>query len=996
MSSRHNSLGMRSRSHGAAKQATGTASLRRQRTATESPAPDAIATTSATASNQLQKSISGENIKVVVRSRTRNEREKNQNSEVVVDASEADATITVNDNQRQKTFTVDQVYGPESDQNMVYDGVVAPVLQHVMDGINCTIFAYGQTGTGKTYTMVGDVEGQSDVGGLSHEAGIIPRVLHSLFRRLEIEGLDYAVKCTFLELYNEDIRDLNDTTEKPKTVKLFVERDGVKVDGLDEVYLNSSDQGLDVLREGLRRRHVAATQMNDHSSRSHMVFTLTLSIMVPGSMEVARTAKINLVDLAGSESIKNSGAVNKQAVEAGKINKSLLTLGRVINALVDKAQHVPYRDSNLTRLLYDSLGGATRTYIIATVSPARVNLEETVNTLEYASRAKNIKNKPQMNQIQKRILLKEFTVLNEKLRSDLLAAQRNNGFQIAETNYRAMEAELASLRTQTAEQQRKLEVFDGQMKRTRDDAEKSQVSYLAAKRELDSEKSKTKQAQNAHETLKNSMALMANQTFEHVSSMRSSQLQFESALMEKLESSSRIQVSSLESVSSSIKHSLANLGDQFKVVLDTQNQSASTTGEIVAGIEKVKEELAGRVAAGLEAAAKSWETGMVGLQNEMRGFSKQVSDSTGKISVSLEDAFKELNAGVDRQISAFDDKQSAAESELASLVRLLANENQKLTERLKTHQHHEKQSRQELVSGVSKLITSWGQAQDISASEMFGLLDQKVQLEKKQAAAVGSALYDSRCTVSSNYDAFKDTLGSARRSLLASCAAAKTASDSTGLAHSASEMTAEAKMALEEQQQALVGQLSTLSEAVAKARLETEHAQSAVPDALANLQTSTRASLNGLLATLVTPSSQAKDIDGVLHVVSPFQQSFQESDKKLETCVKEMLTTCGEDVPQSLSQYEPAALPLAQYTQPPPVKASRSTSVPATIVTTSVNESPRRKRPHAVVEDKENEFPDAGLAHKTASLQMGATEPPQVQRQKSIPRLVPPRKYRKQ
>lgn len=916
-----------------------------------------------------------------------------------MDACEADATVTVNDNQRQKTFTVDQVYGPESDQNMVYDGVVAPVLQHVMDGINCTIFAYGQTGTGKTYTMVGDVEGQSDVGGLSHEAGIIPRVLHSLFRRLEIEGLDYAVKCTFLELYNEDIRDLNDTTEKPKTVKLFVERDGVKVDGLDEVYLNSSAQGLNVLREGLRRRHVAATQMNDHSSRSHMVFTLTLSIMVPGSVEVARTAKINLVDLAGSESIKNSGAVNKQAVEAGKINKSLLTLGRVINALVDKAQHVPYRDSNLTRLLYDSLGGATRTYIIATVSPARVNLEETVNTLEYASRAKNIKNKPQMNHIQKRILLKEFTMLNEKLRSDLLAAQKNNGFQIAEANYRAMEAELASLRTQTAEQQRKLDVFDGQMKRTRDDAEKSQVCYLEAKRELDSEKAKTRQAQSAHETLKSSMAVMANQTFGHVSSMRSFQQQFENALMEKLESSSKIQVSSLESVSSSIKHSLANLGDQFRGVVETQNQSASTTGEIVAGIEKVKEELAGRVAAGLEEAAKSWEQGMVGLQSEMRGFSKQVSDSTGKISVSLEDAFKELNGGVDRQIHAFDDKHSVAESELASLVRLLTSENQKLTEKLKSHQHHEKQSRQELVSEVSKLITSWGLSQDQSSSELIGLLDHKVQLEKKQAGAVGSALYDSRCTVNSNYNEFKDTLGSARRALLASCAAAKTASDSSGLTHCASELTAESKMALEERQQALVGQLSALSDAVAKARLETEHAQSAVPDALANLQTSTQASLNGLLATLVTPSSQARDVDGVLNVVGPFKRSIQQSDGELETCVRDMLTACGESVPEATFDQLSAlpALPLTQYSQPPAVKATRSTSVPAIIApATSVNESPRRKRSHGQLDDKENDLPEKGLASKTASLQLGSKSPSQAQRQKSIPRLVQPRKYRKQ
>lgn len=931
----------------------------------------------------IQKSISGENIKVVVRSRTRNEREKNQNSEVVVDACEQDSTVTVNDAQRQKTFTVDHVFGPESDQNMVYDGVVAPVLDHVMDGINCTIFAYGQTGTGKTYTMVGDVDGKSDVGGLSHEAGIIPRVLHSLFRRLEIDGLDYAVKCTFLELYNEDIRDLNDASEKQKAVKLFVERDGVKVDGLDEVYLHSSAEGLNVLRQGLRRRHVAATQMNDHSSRSHMVFTLTVNIMASGSAEIARTAKINLVDLAGSESIKNSGAVNKQAVEAGKINKSLLTLGRVINALVDKAQHVPYRDSNLTRLLYDSLGGATRTYIIATVSPARVNLEETVNTLEYASRAKNIKNKPQMNQIPKRTLLKEFTALNERLRADLQAAQRNNGFQIAEVNYKSMEAELASLRTQTAEQQRKLDVFDGQMKRSRDDAEKSQVCFLEAKRELDAERTKTRQAQHAHDTLRTSVASIVNQTYGHVASMRTTQQDFEGALFEKLENSSRSQVASLEGVSSTLKTSMAGLGDKFEKVLVTQRQSASATREIVAGIEKVKEDLAGRVVSGLEQAARDWQEGMAGLQNDMRGFSRHVGESADKVATCVEEVLKDLDSSVDKQMQAFDSKHSHAESELANLVSLLASENEKLTSDLKTHLAKEQHSRRDLAAQVSQLVTSWEQGQQLASSAVLDLIDKRTALENKQTAVVGTALSDERASVTSKFNAHKGSLSSAKRSLLSSSTAAKTAADTRSLTTSASDFHTAATSALGERQKALVGQLSVLSDAVNNAKSETQHAQSFVPDAIANLQSATQVSLNGLLAALVTPSSQARDIDGILNVVEPFKQSLKETDSAVENCIRQMLTACGES-----DKGITAPVPRS-----PPLRATRAASVPAVTFPSSVDQSPRRKRSHDLLEDKENSVPERGVTKVAQALPLVQKSPA---KQRTIPRLVPPRSYRKQ
>ena len=266
----------------------------------------------------------------------------------------------------------------------------------MLQGFNCTIFAYGQSGTGKTYTMSGDMT--DTLGLLSDAAGIIPRVLHSLFRKLDGEETESSVKCSFIELYNEELRDLLAADENTK-LKLF--EDGQKkghsstiVQGMEESYIKTAREGVQLLQEGSHKRQVAATKCNDLSSRSHTVFTVTVYVkrVTETGEEFLSSGKLNLVDLAGSENIQRSGAENKRAAEAGLINKSLLTLGRVINALVDRGSHIPYRESKLTRLLQDSLGGRTKTCIIATISPAKSNLEETISTLDYAFRAKNIRN----------------------------------------------------------------------------------------------------------------------------------------------------------------------------------------------------------------------------------------------------------------------------------------------------------------------------------------------------------------------------------------------------------------------------------------------------------------------------------------------------------------------------------------------------------------------------------------------------------------------------
>lgn len=217
----------------------------------------------------------------------------------------------------------------------------------MLSGYNCTIFAYGQTGTGKTYTMSGDLG--DTLGLLSDGAGIIPRVLHAIFNKLEQDGMEGAVKCSFIELYNEELRDLLCSDDSTK-LKIFEDSSkkshgGTHVQGMEESYIRDAPDGIKLLKNGSQRRQVAATKCNDLSSRSHTIFTITVYLKrtADSGEDYVTAGKLNLVDLAGSENIQRSGAENKRAAEAGLINKSLLTLGRVINALVDRSSHIPYR-----------------------------------------------------------------------------------------------------------------------------------------------------------------------------------------------------------------------------------------------------------------------------------------------------------------------------------------------------------------------------------------------------------------------------------------------------------------------------------------------------------------------------------------------------------------------------------------------------------------------------------------------------------------------------
>ncbi|CAG9797688.1 unnamed protein product [Chironomus riparius] len=401
----------------------------------------------AATNESLQKPRANQNIQVFVRVRPTNARERLIRSNEIVEVTGVkDVTVKqIHDSRATKKFSFDRAFGMNSQQHEVYQTVVAPLIQEVTDGYNCTVFAYGQTGTGKTYTMVGEEQSllSSQYDDVSN-VGMIPRALSHLFDKLRVDKSEFAMRVSYLELYNEELCDLLSTDDNVK-IRLFDDankKGSVIVQGLEEIPVRCKDDVYKLLAKGQERRKTAATLMNAQSSRSHTVFSILVHIKEcgPDGEEMLKIGKLNLVDLAGSENISKAG--NEKGIrtrESVNINQSLLTLGRVITALVERAPHVPYRESKLTRLLQESLGGRTKTSIIATISCGHKDLEETLSTLDYAHRAKNIQNKPEINQrLTKKVILKEYTEEIDKLKRDLLAAREKNGIYLPTDSYNDM------------------------------------------------------------------------------------------------------------------------------------------------------------------------------------------------------------------------------------------------------------------------------------------------------------------------------------------------------------------------------------------------------------------------------------------------------------------------------------------------------------------------------------------------------------------------------
>ena len=414
------------------------------------------------------------NVNVICRFRPMNELEKTTgNEQVCVFTSPTSLQFNSTREKNHYRFNFDRIFPPTSTQEDIYSFGVKGIIDSVLDGYNGTVLAYGQTSSGKTYTMQGEMSSP-------HTQGIIPRMISHVFNFIhEQEGTEFMIKVSMIEIYQEKIRDLLDITR----VNLNIREDNIKgiyVDGCSERYVGCPNDVLALLELGSSNRAQAATNMNEHSSRSHSIFILTIN-QTNKKDGGSKIGKLYLVDLAGSEKISKTGATGHTLEEAKIINKSLTTLGRVINNLTDgKSTHVPYRESKLTRVLQESLGGNSKTCLIITCSPSIYNESETLSTLRFGERAKKIKNKPKIN---KEITVAELQKLVERLKENLKQANarinqlenfiKQNGLKIPESDYKKEDDE---------EEEKKKE------KEEKEKEKDTELKYEEIKKKLDNKK----------------------------------------------------------------------------------------------------------------------------------------------------------------------------------------------------------------------------------------------------------------------------------------------------------------------------------------------------------------------------------------------------------------------------------------------------------------------------------------------------------------------------
>ena len=383
------------------------------------------------------------NVNVICRFRPMNEMEiTNGNEQVCVFTSPTSLQFYSTRERNNYKFNFDRIFQPSSTQEEIYSYGVKGIIDSVLNGYNGTVLAYGQTGSGKTYTMQGEI-------GNEKTKGIIPRMIKHVFDYIHEQNSssEFMLKVSMIEIYQEKIRDLLDISR----VNLPIRQDSIKgiyVDGCSERYVGCPRDVLNALELGANNRVQAATNMNEHSSRSHSIFILTIN-QTNKKEGFSKIGKLYLVDLAGSEKISKSGVTGFNLIEAEKINLSLTTLGRVIYNLTDgKSQHVPYRESKLTRVLQESLGGNSKTCLIITCSPSIYNESETLSTLRFGERAKKIKNKPKIN---KEVTVAELQKLISQLKENLKKANaritqlenyiKQKNLTVPEGNYKKEEDE---------------------------------------------------------------------------------------------------------------------------------------------------------------------------------------------------------------------------------------------------------------------------------------------------------------------------------------------------------------------------------------------------------------------------------------------------------------------------------------------------------------------------------------------------------------------------
>ncbi len=345
-------------------------------------------------------------VKVFCRFRPLNSNEMVNGSQRMVRLNNNTTVYVQSESKSENKFDFDYIFPEISQQEEVYQIAGKPLVEEILKGYNATVFAYGQTGSGKTTTMTGYSHLVDNQDLVSHDdvilwknpkdMGIVPRLIKDIFASIKLKkDHEFSIQISYVEIYLEKIRDLlnpiNDNLEIRES-----RYKGLWIENITEVYVSSFEEAIKVMRKGEVNRTVASTAMNAHSSRSHSVLIINLH-QTNSKTQIKTNSRMVFVDLAGSEKVEKTKAEGLLLKQAQATNKSLMTLGVVIRALVDKKPHIPYRDSKLTRLLTDSLGGNSKTHLIVTCSSAIYNIEETISTLRFGSVTQQIKNKPRVN-----------------------------------------------------------------------------------------------------------------------------------------------------------------------------------------------------------------------------------------------------------------------------------------------------------------------------------------------------------------------------------------------------------------------------------------------------------------------------------------------------------------------------------------------------------------------------------------------------------------------
>lgn len=369
-----------------------------------------------THSNYFEESENDCNIKVVCRIRPFNNKEVSIGEESCINVdNKRNLTIKIkaeskNSKETNFPFAFDRIFDSNSTQREIFDEVGSSVIDSVMNGYNGTMMAYGQTSSGKSFTMSGVLED-------NELKGIIPRIVEKIYLIIASnDTVEYNIKVSLCEIYQEKLKDLLDTSKTNLNIREEKSK-GVYIENLTEEDAHSTESVMNIIKKGINNRIVSSTNMNETSSRSHLLVIFTVSQFNSNDL-TKKTGKLFLVDLAGSEKISKTGAVGQTLEEAKGINKSLTALGMVINALTEKNKsngHIPYRDSKLTRILSESLGGNSKTSLIITLSPSSFNDSESLSSLRFGMRAKKVKNNAKVN--------KDISIQELKLEIDKLNIQ---------------------------------------------------------------------------------------------------------------------------------------------------------------------------------------------------------------------------------------------------------------------------------------------------------------------------------------------------------------------------------------------------------------------------------------------------------------------------------------------------------------------------------------------------------------------------------------------